>query len=63
MKVSVDRDRCVGAGMCMLTAEHVFGQDDDGLVEVRGPVEPGGEAAAREAEWLCPSGAVHIVET
>ncbi|MDH6696296.1 ferredoxin [Streptomyces griseoviridis] len=63
MKVTGDREVCVGAGLCALTAPEVFDQDDDGLVTVLAP-DPGDgdKAAAREAAVLCPSGAVRVVE-
>jgi ferredoxin len=34
MRVAADRDRCIGAGLCVMNAEEVFDQDDDGLVVV-----------------------------
>ncbi|WP_345981183.1 ferredoxin [Streptomyces sp. DSS69] len=58
--VQVDKERCVGAGMCALTAPDVFTQDDDGLSEVL----PGREATSGthplvgEAVRACPVGAV-----
>jgi ferredoxin len=60
-RIVVDRDRCVGAGMCALTAPDVFDQDDEGVVVVRTPA-PAGDAAdaAAEAVGLCPSGAVAL---
>ncbi|MFJ8314018.1 MULTISPECIES: ferredoxin [unclassified Streptomyces] len=63
MKVSADRDVCIGAGLCALTAPDVFDQDDDGIVEVLMP-DPGigHQPAARRAGSLCPSGAVRITE-
>jgi ferredoxin len=63
MRVTADRDVCVGAGMCVLTAPEVFDQDDDGLVVVL-TSEPDADhqPSAREAGNLCPSGAVRIVE-
>ncbi|MDJ1134287.1 ferredoxin [Streptomyces iconiensis] len=63
MRVTADRDICVGAGMCVLTAPEVFDQDDDGLVTVL-VSEPDDDAApaALEAGTLCPSGAVRIIE-
>ncbi|MDT0433594.1 MULTISPECIES: ferredoxin [Streptomyces] len=63
MRMTADREVCVGAGLCALTAPEVFDQDDDGLVTVLDP-EPGAgqRAAAREAAMLCPSGAVRVVE-
>jgi ferredoxin len=64
MRVIADREVCIGAGMCVLTAPAVFDQsDDDGLVEVL--VETPGAAdtaAVRDAVKLCPSGALRIEE-
>ena len=35
MKVSVDRDKCVASGQCVLAAADVFDQrDDDGVVKI-----------------------------
>ncbi|HXA62668.1 MAG TPA: ferredoxin, partial [Streptosporangiaceae bacterium] len=34
MTAVADKDVCVGAGMCVLTAPELFDQDDDGLVAV-----------------------------
>jgi ferredoxin len=63
MRVTADREVCIGAGMCALTAPEVFDQDDDGIVTVVRPhPEPGEQDAAREAEVLCPSGAVQIMD-
>ncbi|WP_031081370.1 ferredoxin [Streptomyces sp. NRRL WC-3549] len=63
MRVTVDREICVGAGLCALTAPEVFDQDDEGLVTVLA-AEPDdqGRAAAIEAGTLCPSGAVRVIE-
>ncbi|MBV8931566.1 MAG: ferredoxin [Kutzneria sp.] len=63
MRINVDRDRCVGAGQCVLAAARVFDQDDDGLVTVLTLDPPAEEAdAVREAVHLCPSGAISLVE-
>ncbi|MCW2939799.1 MAG: hypothetical protein JWN00_2784, partial [Actinomycetia bacterium] len=63
MRVTADKDVCVGAGMCALTAPELFDQDDDGLVVVLRPVPENGEQSdAREAARLCPSGAVRITD-
>ncbi|WP_433229765.1 ferredoxin [Micromonospora sp. CA-248260] len=61
-RVAVDRERCCGAGNCVLTAPEVFDQDDtDGLVLLRDPA-PG--AASRDrvqrAADLCPAGAIRV---
>ncbi|MEV6026341.1 ferredoxin [Streptomyces sp. NPDC052036] len=59
-RLRVDRERCIGAGMCALTAPEVFDQDpDDGrvlLLHVEPPITHG--AAAQMAAGLCPSGAI-----
>ncbi len=64
MRVTADRNVCVGAGMCALTAPDLFDQDDDGLVVVlvAEPDDEDGKAAAREAVHLCPSGALQLKE-
>lgn len=63
MKFEVDRERCIGAGMCVLTAPEVFDQDsDDGRVVPLVPTPtPEQEPAVREAALVCPSGAITIV--
>ncbi|MFG2648432.1 ferredoxin [Streptomyces sp. NPDC048436] len=59
MRVQVDKERCVGAGMCALTAPSVFTQDDDGFSEViAGREDGGGDPLVREAVRACPVQAV-----
>jgi ferredoxin len=63
MKIEADRDVCIGAGMCVMTAEEVFDQGDDGIVvvlEVEVPAEHA-DAAAR-AVASCPSGALRRID-
>ncbi|MBP2320797.1 ferredoxin [Kibdelosporangium banguiense] len=61
MHVEGDRDVCVGAGMCVLTAPEVFDQDDEGIVTVLAAEPPADEeAAVKQAATLCPSGAVRL---
>ena len=64
MKIEADRDVCIGAGMCVMNAEEVFDQGDDGIVvilEVEVPPEHA-DAAAR-AVAACPSGALRRVDS
>ncbi|MEV8017010.1 ferredoxin [Streptomyces sp. NPDC086554] len=59
VQVHVDKERCVGAGMCALTAPSVFTQDDDGLSEVLpGREDGGGDPLVHEAVRACPVGAI-----
>ncbi|HTI74432.1 MAG TPA: ferredoxin [Mycobacterium sp.] len=63
MKVRADRDVCISAGNCVMTAGAVFDQDDDGIVVVLADEVPEGEEDhAREAVRLCPSEALRIAD-
>ena len=59
--VHADRDVCIGAGMCVLTAGAVFDQDDDGIVVLLDE-HPADEVAVRDAVANCPSGALSLVD-
>jgi ferredoxin len=62
VKVQADRDVCISAGNCVMVANAVFDQDDDGIVVVLvDDVPEGEEEHAREAVKLCPSEALRIV--
>ncbi|MEU2874519.1 ferredoxin [Streptomyces olivoreticuli] len=63
MRITVDPDRCVGAGQCVLSAPEVFDQDEDGLVTLVG-TGPGAdkESSVRLAGALCPSQAITLHE-
>ncbi|MDT0391082.1 MULTISPECIES: ferredoxin [Streptomyces] len=60
----VDRERCIGAGMCALTAPEVFDQDPgDGLVLLLRADPPAvHQAAARMAAGVCPARAIAVRE-
>jgi ferredoxin len=64
VRIDADRERCIGAGMCALTAPDVFDQDeDDGLVVVRRHrPRPEDLNAVQQALMLCPSGALSLHE-
>lgn len=64
MEVIADLEVCIGAGVCVLTAPHVFDQSpEDGRVRLVVPQVPGEDAAlVREAVELCPSAALSIRE-
>ncbi len=63
MRVTVDKDMCIGAGQCVVTAPDVFDQDDDGLVELlnQSPGEDDAEAV-REAADVCPARVITVDE-
>ncbi|MFI6298848.1 ferredoxin [Nonomuraea sp. NPDC050790] len=62
MEVALDGDRCIGSGMCVLSAPAVFDQSDEGTGVVLDR-HPGAEqlAAVREAVAVCPAAAIAIV--
>ncbi|GGL07399.1 ferredoxin [Sphaerisporangium melleum] len=62
MRIKADTERCIGAGMCALTAPKVFDQsEEDGTVLLLVD-EPAAEdeAAVRRAVQVCPSGALSL---
>lgn len=64
MKVSVDADRCLGAGQCVLAAREVFDQrEDDGIVVLLNEApDPSQYENVREAARLCPALVIEVVE-
>jgi ferredoxin len=62
LKISADREVCISAGNCVMAADAVFDQDEDGIVVLLvDDVPEGEEDHAREAVRLCPSQALRIV--
>ncbi|MFX4271487.1 ferredoxin [Propionibacteriaceae bacterium Y1685] len=63
MKISIDRDKCVGGGQCVVAAPDVFDQDDDGLVVmlVDDPL-PEQRKDTELAARLCPARAIELDE-
>ena len=63
MKISADREVCISAGNCVMAADAIFDQDEDGIVVLLvDDVPEGEEDHAREAVRLCPSQALRIVD-
>jgi ferredoxin len=63
VKVHADREVCIQAGNCVMVADAIFDQDDDGIVVVLVDDIPDAEQdKAREAVKLCPSQALTIVD-
>jgi ferredoxin len=59
MKISVDEDKCIASGACVLAAPDVFAQNDDGIVVVL-QTDPPAElrAAALDAIRACPAAVI-----
>lgn len=62
MKITVDEDKCCGAGQCVMIAPEVFDQrDDDGIVVLLTERPPEDQhAAVRECAEVCPAGAIEV---
>ena len=62
-RVQVDRDRCVGSGVCESLAPEVFELDDDGVLQVHRE-EPGPDDldAVRDTVQSCPARALALAE-
>jgi ferredoxin len=64
MRIGIDKDICIGAGQCALTAPGVFTQDDDGFSAVLPGREDGaGDPLLREAARACPVGAIEVTDS
>ena len=64
MKVSVDTQKCIGSGMCVLHTPEVFDQrDDDGVVMLatENPA-PELDGSVRESAGACPATAIRITD-
>ena len=62
MKVAADREICMSAGMCVMTADEFFDQDDEGVVLLASDEVPdAAEFRVHNAVKLCPSGALQLV--
>ncbi|MFG3583048.1 ferredoxin [Streptomyces sp. NPDC047990] len=63
MRIAIDKDVCIGAGQCALTAPNVFTQDDEGFSQLLpGREDGGGDPLVREAARSCPVGAITVSE-
>ncbi|MEK8171751.1 ferredoxin [Streptomyces sp. M19] len=62
MQITVDADKCCGAGQCVLLAPEVFDQrDEDGIVVVLDERPPADQhAAVEEAAQVCPAGVITL---
>ncbi len=58
MKAIVDRDTCIGCGLCCASCPDVFRMRDDGIAEAYQPVEEADQAAVQCAMEECPVSAI-----
>lgn len=61
MKAIVDRDACIGCGLCVQVCEAVFELDGDSIAVVKvSPTPAEQEAACKEAAESCPTDAIKL---
>ena len=61
MIATIDRDGCIGCGLCPATCPSVFRMADDGLAEVYvDTVPPEAEGEAIDAQDGCPVGVITV---
>lgn len=61
MKANVDKDTCIGCGMCPSICPEVFDMDDDGKAHtIVDEVPEGKEAEAQDAADSCPVDAISV---
>ncbi|NUU26343.1 MAG: ferredoxin [Streptomycetaceae bacterium] len=57
--VTVDRDQCLGSGICVMYAPDTFTHDDDAKAVVRDPAADPLDAVRTAVEG-CPTRALHL---
>lgn len=63
LRVTSDRSRCCGYGLCAQMCPEIYTLDQDGLVVLAMDVVPEGlEESAREGAAACPAEALFVVE-
>lgn len=62
MKAVVEKDVCIGCGLCEATCPEVFEMVEDVAIVKVGTVPPEAESSCREAADSCPVNAISIEE-
>jgi ferredoxin len=62
MKITVDQDKCIASGQCLLVAAEVFDQrEEDGIVVLLNPSPDSALAEdVKQAASLCPGRAIAV---
>ena len=63
MKAAVDRDKCIGSGMCTTIAPQLFDMDDDGLlIVIKETPAPHEQRSLLDAVACCPVNALSATD-
>jgi ferredoxin len=62
MKITIDEDKCIASGQCVLSSPEVFDQrEEDGIVVLlQASPDPALAAGVKEAELLCPARVITV---
>ena len=60
MKGYVNKDLCIGCGMCCGIAPDAFRMGEDGRAEGYAEIKADGEAAAKDDQASCPVSAIEV---
>jgi len=61
LKASVDKNACIGCGICIDICPNVFEFDPQGLSEATvAAIDPSLDSSAREAAKACPTNAISL---
>ena len=65
MKITIDRETCIGAGQCVLSAPTVFDQEEDTGLVILLTESPSKDVLehVREAAAVCPALAIRLEES
>ncbi|MDT3439104.1 MULTISPECIES: ferredoxin [unclassified Pseudofrankia] len=59
--VAVDREQCIGSGICVVYAPDFFTHDDEAKAMVVGEADGADQAAVRTAVEACPTSALALL--
>ncbi|MGW4335913.1 ferredoxin [Rhodococcus koreensis] len=63
MRITIDPDKCIASGACVIANPEVFAQDDDGIVVLLDQAPAAGlHAKVREASVACPAWVIDVQE-
>lgn len=63
MKVHIDREKCIGCGLCAGICTDVFKMNSEGIAEVKNDADfKKNEKGIREAAESCPVEAIEVEE-
>ena len=62
MNVQINKEECIGCGLCAETCPEVFRLTDEGHAEVYADPSPETEGSVREAADSCPVSVIEVEE-